>query len=129
MNTQKTIFNKLFSSKTNLKRNHKVSLSKIDELSEMSSQAYGNMEYALEKFYEGRELIILARDILRFEEPRPSFVHDELMAISDSLEELGLDIPDELKEVSSLLTDAEEKHNEVYDQMENLGINPMVDRL
>ena len=136
MNTQKSVNNKLFGNtpksapkKRKFKKSRKVSLSRIDELLEQSYQALSNMEFALEMFYEGREKIIGARDIIRFEEPRPTYIHDEIMALGDSLDELGIETPSELVEVSNVLTEAEEKHNELYDQMENIGVNPMVDRL
>jgi hypothetical protein len=129
MNTQKTIFNKLFSSKTNLKRNHKVSLSKLDELLEQAYQSSGNYSYALDElFYPGREKLIGSRDVLRFEEPRPSFVQAQLDDIKSSLDELGLDYPDSVNEVQDAIDSAVESFNELREVMENLGINPMVDR-
>ena len=114
--------------RTELKSN-KVNLSVLDDLSEQAGMAASNYEFGLEMFFEGREKLIGARDILRFEVPSPIDIADELSTIEDSLLDLGVDIPSELEDARNSLNYAIEQHNELIDEFRQLGIEPMTDKL
>tara|TARA_R110001592_G_C13184107_1_gene751382 strand:+ start:4564 stop:4962 length:399 start_codon:yes stop_codon:yes gene_type:complete len=110
-------------------KSSKVNLSVLDDLSEQAGMAASNYEFGLEMFFEGREKLIGARDILRFEVPSPIDIADELNKIEDSLLDLGVDIPSELEDARNNLNYAIEQHNELIDEFRQLGIDPMTDRL
>lgn len=106
-----------------------VKLAKVDEVYEMVSSGYGNLEFALEMFYEGREKIIGARDIFRFDMNDYLTGVDEFSVLVENLEDLGVEFPDEVLEIQNMIEDTSDKWNELHQEFENLGINPMVDRI
>ena len=130
-----TIYNKLYakSKKTELKKKpmtKKVALSKINWLREEANKSYSNYDYALEEYFvPGLQAILQARDILRFEEPNPRDVQDYLDEITEGLDELGLDYPAEIQELQNEIDAAVEKHNELVQEFERIGVNPMTDTI
>jgi hypothetical protein len=106
-----------------------VKLGRVDEIDEMFGIAYSNYEFALEYFYEGREKIIQARDVIRFEEYLYGRVSDEVEGLTMSLDDLGVEYPSELQNLVDNLDSLKDMHNEVVTEFDNLGINPMVDRV
>ena len=106
-----------------------VKLAKVDEVYEMVSSGYGNLEFALEMFYEGREKIIGARDIFRFDMNDYLTGVDEFSVLVENLEDLGVEFPDEVLEIQNMIEDTSDKWNELHQEFENLGVNPMRDRI
>lgn len=105
-----------------------VTLNAVSDLLEQAGISGSNYQYAIEEFVlPGRELLIQGRDVIRFEEPHPEYIQDELDVIKEKLDELGVDYPDQIQEVQDAIDYAIESHNELYREIENIGMNPMVD--
>ncbi len=106
-----------------------VKLAKVDEVYEMVSSGYGNLEFALEMFYEGREKIIGARDIFRFDMNDYLTGVDEFSVLVENLEDLGVEFPDEVLDIQNMIENTSDKWNELHGEFENLGVSPMRDRI
>lgn len=106
-----------------------VKLGTVDDVQEMIDTGYGNLEFALDMFYEGREKLIGARDIFRFETSDYLAGVEEFEALVENLEELGVDFPDEVLNIQNTIEATNDKWNELHQEFENLGVNPMVDRI
>jgi len=125
MKLAKTV--KTFRLKTAYKK-YVVTLNAVADLLEQAQISGSNYQYAIDEFVlPGRELLIQGRDVIRFEEPNPTFVQDELDLIKEKLDELGVDYPDQVTEVQEAIDYAVESHNELYREIENIGMNPMTD--
>ena len=124
-NLAKTV--KSFRLKTAYKK-YVVTLNAVADLLEQAQISGSNYQYAIEEFVlPGRELLIQGRDVIRFEVPSPTDVQDELDLIKEKLDELGVDYPDQITEVQEAIEYAIESHNELYREIENIGMNPMTD--
>ncbi len=125
VNLGKTV--KTFRLKTAYKK-YVITLNAVSDLLEQAQISGSNYQYAIEEFVlPGRELLIKGRDVIRFEEPKPTFVQDELDLIKEKLDELGVDYPDQVTEVQEAIDYAVESHNELYREIENIGMSPMTD--
>ena len=132
-----TIYNKLFnkSTKTELKtaktnKLKRVELGKIDDIKEAFDVAgYSVGEAWDDLFYKAQNDIISARDIMRFELTDFYTFREELQAVKDGLDDLGLEYPFEVIELENYEEEIIKKINENHSAFENLGINPMFDRI
>lgn len=106
----------------------RVKLQMVQEISEMVGSGYGNLEMALEMFYEGREKIIGSRDIFRFEMNDFLTGVEEFSTVVENLEEIGVDFPDEILEIQNTIEATDDLWNELHGEFENLGVGPMQDR-
>lgn len=105
-----------------------VTLNAVSDLLEQAGISGSNYQYAIDEFVlPGRELLIQGRDVIRFEEPHPEYIQDELDLIKEKLDELGVDYPDQVTEVQEAIDYAVESHNELYREIENIGMSPMTD--
>jgi hypothetical protein len=119
---------KLHKSKKVDLKTRKVSLNKLDELSEEASISAGNYQYAAEQVAEAHKFLMTAWDIVRFEVPRPDDIQDELDVITENLDSLGIDHPSEVQEVQQNINFAKEQFNQVLKDMEWWEINHGLDR-
>lgn len=120
---------KLFKSKKVDLKSRKVSLNKLDELSEQANMSAGNYQYAVEQVEEAHKFLMTAWDIVRFEVPRPNDIQDELDVITESLDDLGIEYPQEVQDVQSSIDYAKEQFNQVLKDMEWWGIEHGQDRM
>ena len=129
----KAILNKLWGNNkrsTGVKAElRQVKLNKINEVKEAFDMAGYNVgEFFDDVFYDGRQKIIEAREVMRMELNDFYTQEAELQNIKDQLDELGVQYPDQIQELVNIQEVIVNKINENHAEFENLGINPMFDR-
>ena len=123
MNTQKTISNKLFSSKQNLKRNHKVSLSKLDELDNIAYDLIDIYETAQHREEEGYAMIRSALDMMRDEAWSPLVeLKEQLQKTKDGLDSLGIEYPSNFENLDFKVYEIEQEVNRIFKNFESYGL-------
>lgn len=127
--SQSKVNAKLYKSKKVDLKTRKVNLNKLDELSEQAGMSASNYEYAVEQVEIAHGHLMTAWDIIRFEAPNPNDVQEELNEITNGLDELGIDIPQEVQDVQSNINYAKEQFNQVLKDMEWWGIDHGEERM
>ena len=116
MNTKKQLNNILnkFPKKTELE-NHKIALSKIEDIEEALSRGFGMQEFIEEALEIAQENLTKARDILRFDMNNAYIDADDLLReVRQELEDLGVDSP----KYNQLEKEAQDLRS-LIDKMEN----------
>lgn len=127
--TQKRVYDKLFShnlkveKKHNFKRNHKVSLSKIDELDNIADSLIDVYETAQHREEEGYAMVKSAFDMMREEAWSPLVdLKDELQKTKDGLDSLGIEYPSNIENLDNKVYEIEQEVNRIFKNFESYGL-------
>lgn len=121
MNTQKTIFNKLFSSKTNLKRNHKVNFNNMDDLSGMTDAIGTEVDEALEKFGKASELEREGKELTNSASSIIEDIKYQIEEVISTLSELGLENTPSVNDIISRFNTHVANYNQMLDEYHYQG--------
>ena len=119
---------KLHKSKKVDLKTRKVSLNKLDELQEQAGTSASNYEYAVEQVAKAHEFLMTAWDIIRFEVPNIDDIEEEFTEITQGLDDLGIEQPEQVQDVAYMIDYAKDQFNQVLADMEWWGIKHGEDR-